>query len=160
MTLLESLRRDLYRALEMLAIMRPNKLYETAYNLLGMDVSPQDNAPDELGCVESLSKIIQKAYPELNFPLLLSTRELYAHLLHSITFQEVDSPVVGDIILSVTGTGNGSVKNGHTGIVGKHWIMSNDSRNGMWTANYTLDGWKNYFEKRGGMATHFYRYVG
>ena len=143
----------------MLAIMRPNKLYETAYSLLGTDVSPQDEAPDELACVNSLSKIIQKAYPQLNFPALLSTRDLYDYLSDIVAFKEVASPIAGDIILSVTGAGNGSVKNGHTGIVGKHWIMSNDSKNGMWTANYTLDGWRNYFEKRGGMATHFYRYV-
>src|SRR3990167_9492502 len=101
MTLLESLKKDLYQALKTLAIMRPNKLYDTAYSLLGTDVSPQDNAPDELACTESLSRVIQKAYPELNFHTWLSTRQLYDYLLATIVFDEVASPIIGDIILSV-----------------------------------------------------------
>jgi len=34
-------------------------LYEWSYKCIGKDVSPDDLAPDALGCVESLSKIIQ-----------------------------------------------------------------------------------------------------
>lgn len=140
------------------------KLYETAFSLIGMDASPQDVVPDEFGCAETLSKVIQKAFPDFHFPSLLSTREVYAYLMRSPSFEEVDEPMYGDVILSVTGLGNGSVPNGHVGIVGKHlspngslWVMSNDSRTGTWEANYSIEGWRRFFETRGGMKTHFFR---
>lgn len=134
-------------------------LYKTAKDAIGEDVSPQDFAPDELGCVESLSRIIQRAFPELRFPTMLSTRELHAYLQTSLSFDLISEPQYGDIILSVTGTGNGRISNGHTGIVGKTWIMSNDSRTGAWEANYQLASWKRYYEGKGNFPTLFYRVV-
>lgn len=163
MTLLESLKMDLYRALANIAIIRRmnnlEKIYETAYEAIGFDASPSDYAPDEYGCAESLSKIIQKALPELRFPNLLSTRQLYNYLLNSRSFRLTNDPKPGCIIISVTGTGNGSVKNGHTGVIGKAWIMSNDSRTGTWEANYQISAWKRYYEIKGGMYTHLFTCV-
>lgn len=144
--------------------MTPMRLYEAAFSLLGMDASPQDIVPDEFGCAETLSRVVQKAFPDLKFPTLLSTREMYSHLTRSPSFEEVDEPIYGDIIISVTGLGNGSVPNGHCGVVGRHlapngslWIMSNDSRSGTWEANYSIEGWRRFFETRGGMKTHYFR---
>ncbi len=141
-------------------------LYDTAFSFIGKDASPADLAADEYGCAETVSDIIQAAFPELRFPTVLSTHELYDHLLRSPSFEQITEPEPGCIILSVTGTGNGRVANGHTGIIGMHaapdgspWIMSNDSRNGLWTANYSLDSWKKYYEAKGGMPTHFFRVV-
>ena len=159
MGLLESLKRDLLRMLEILAIMKPNKLYETAYAYMGKDASPNDEAPDELGCAESLSRVIQRACPELNFPTILSTRKLYDYFTKSFSFVAISEPILGDIILSVTGTGSGVIPNGHTGIVGKTWILSNDSRTGTWEASFTLASWRRYYEYRGGMPTLFFRKV-
>lgn len=155
----------LLQALMKLKIMdsHRNDLYETAFKALGTDASPSDNAPDEYGCAESESNIIRKALPELRFPIFTSTIALYRHLLNSPSFVQVSEPSYGCIILSVTGSGNGSVLNGHTGIVGIRnspdgtpWIMSNDSRNGIWSVNYTLKTWKAFYEVRGGMPTHFF----
>lgn len=158
--LLQSLGRDCLRMLQMLGIIRAmiynQDIYDTAYASLGRDASPEDSAPDEYGCANSVSEVIQKALPDLHFPLFLSTRTLYQYLLNSPSFKLVQAPTPGCIILSVTGTGNGVVKTGHTGIVGKTWIMSNDSRTGTWEANYTPEGWRRYFEIKGGMATHFF----
>jgi hypothetical protein len=143
-----------------------NKLYDTAYEAIGKDVSPQDLAPDEYACCESMSKILQKAFPELNIGTILSTRDLYWYFINSASFQAVSDPLYGDIVLSVTGAGNGRISNGHVGVYGKNasydgsnWIMSNDSRTGEWTPNFTLKNWINYYEKRGGMQTHFFRRV-
>lgn len=158
----ESLLRDLRRALVLLGLIRNMSeekrihLYETAYQAIGTDASPNDSAPDELGCAESLSKVIQKAFPELNFPTVLSTRVLYWNLIQSPSFMLETTPQYGDIIISPTGTGNGRVI-GHCGIVGKTWIMSNDSRTGTWEANFTPDGWKRYYEIKGGIPTHYFR---
>lgn len=136
---------------------RREKLYKTSKASIGVEVSPLDIAPDNLACVESLSKIIQKAVPELQFPTLLSTRELFEYLERSVSFTPVNEPLYGDIILSVTSTGDGTIAHGHTGIYGKTWIMSNDSRTGTWEANYLPDAWQRYFSGRGKMKTLYYR---
>lgn len=160
MSLLESLKQDLLRAMEMLGAYRRmtnrDKIYNAAYASIGMDASPQDLAPDEYGCAETLSDVIRKALPELNFPVLLSTRELYRYLQASPSWCTVEVPTPGCLILSVTGTGNGHVENGHCGVVGKQWIMSNDSRTGTWEANYQIDAWRRHYEFKGGMSTHFF----
>lgn len=139
------------------------RLYTTAYSFLGKDASPHDIAPDEYGCAETVSDVIRTAFPELRFPTLLSTRELYDYLTRSVSFQQTDEPEYGCIVLNVTGTGNGRVPNGHTGILGQrvspdgsHWIMSNDSRSGTWEPNYTLNSWRRYYEAKGGMPTLFF----
>jgi hypothetical protein len=145
---------------------RQQHLYDTAFSFIGKDASPRDLAPDEYGCAETVSGVIQAAFPELRFPTVLSTRELFAHLNNSPSFQETDNPNAGCIIISVTGTGNGRVGNGHTGIIGEHegpddslWVMSNDSRTGTWEVNYTLNSWYRYYELKGGMAAHYFRPV-
>ena len=150
----------------MLAIMRPNKLYETAYNLLGTDVSPQDNAPDELGCMDSVSRLIQKAYPEIHFPTILSTKKGFDYFSQSPYFEEIQSPMTGAIMMAVTGTGAGTIKNGHIAVCGKKlspdrtlWAMSNDSRSGLWEVNYSVGSFTRYFNGRGKMPVRFFRIV-
>jgi hypothetical protein len=159
-TLLQSLTNDLRRALQMLGIIRTvtytQDIYETAYASIGRDASPEDSAPDEYGCANSLSEVIARALPDLHFPIFLSTRTLYQYLLNSPSFKLVSTPTPGCIIISVTGTGNGSIPNGHCGVVGKQWIMSNDSRSGTWEANYTLDAWIRHYDIKGGMPTHYF----
>ncbi len=142
-------------------ILMPRKqhLYDTAVSLIGLDASPNDLAPDEYGCAESVSDVIRTAFPLINFPTLLSTRMLCARLETSADFEEMAEPLYGDIIISVTGSGNGSVLNGHTGVVGHHGIMSNSSQTGTWEQNYTLDAWNRHYALKGGMRTRFFRIV-
>lgn len=133
-------------------------LYETAKVCIGIDVSPKDIAPDELGCAESVWNILNRAFPNnVGFPLTVSTIVLFRELSKSPLYKRVETPLAGDIIISVTGTGNGRIKHGHTGIVGKYQVMSNDSNTGKWAANYTLRAWKNYFENLGGMKVYYFR---
>lgn len=143
--------------------MSENALYSTAVSFIGRDASPADIAPDAYGCMETVSRILQKAYPELRFPTMLSTREGLAYFQKSPSFMELSEPVYGCIIISATGTGNGSVSNGHVGIVGKNtspdgsvWVMSNSSMTGTWEVNFTLNSWKRYFQNRGGMSVHYF----
>lgn len=138
-------------------------LYQTAHSFLGQDASPSDVAPDEYACAESVSRVLQHAFPGIHFPLLTGTYDLLHHLQNTPAFVEVQTPQYGCVIVSATGTGNGTIANGHTGIVGKnegpdgtYWIMSNDSRNGIWSVNYTLGTWKAYYSLRGGMVAHYF----
>src|SRR3990167_8666429 len=143
-----------------------DQLYKAAFDFIGKDASPKDYAPDDLGCAESLSAVIQKAFPDIRFPTLLSTRAMYDYLLKSMSFQRIVEPQKGCIILNVTGMGNGKVSNGHCGIAGKNtsedgsvWVMSNRSRTGTWEVSYSINSWKRYFEAKGGMTTLYFRRV-
>ena len=143
-----------------------DRLYEVAFSFLGREATPNDEVEDALACVHTLSTIISLSFSELRFPILFSTKDLYRHLKNSPSWKQVDLPQHGDVILCVTGTGNDSVSNGHCGVVGKRqaedmsvWIMSNDSRNGLWSANYSLTSWQRYFGSKGGYISHFFRRV-
>lgn len=135
---------------------RREKLYDISYSLLGIDVSPKDLAPDVISCAESLSNVLIKAgMPDLHHPLL-GTHELNGWLHDHL--EEVVEPLPGDIIMSATGTGNGLIR-GHCGVVGKHSIMSNNSNTGKWDAHWEMPKWIAYYEKYGGIPTHFYRWL-
>lgn len=143
-----------------------DRLYKVSLASIGIDVSPDDRASDQLGCMESVSQILKQAFPELNFPLILSTREAYMYFTQSPSFREIGEAKKGVIILNVTGTGNGKVSNGHVGICGKNMakdgsinIMSNNSYTGKWDAFYSLTKWNKYFRDLGGMPTHFFERV-
>jgi hypothetical protein len=125
--------------------------------MIGQDASPKDLAVDGLGCAESLSTILRGIMP--TFPVVTGTWSLWDVLRGHADFWEVDTPERGDIILSVTGTGFG-VFPGHTGVVSDDAkVMSNDSADGIWRENYTLESWKDRYELRGGFKTRFFRLV-
>lgn len=126
-------------------------LYEAAFSALGQDISPSDTAPDERGCAESISKVIQKVYPA--FPTHISTIALKKELDKSPNFREVDKPTYGCVAVFPTrGT-----RIGHTGIWGKKgWVMSNTSGDGIWRANYTSFGWYDAAKSRG-LSNYFYQ---
>lgn len=142
---------------EILGFSNREILFLTAVSCLGIDASPDDEAPDELGCADTVTSIIRKA--KFSFPLLVSTAMLYRHLLEGVGgFQEVQTPLRGDIIISPTGYGSGSLTNGHTGIMGDNGlIMSNDSWTGLFKQNYNLETWKARYVDVGGFPMKFFR---
>ena len=101
------------------------KIHEEAIKWLGKDASPRDLAPDELACVESVCRILQRA--GVDVPLHVSTIKFNRWLRASNQFKGTLDAKPGNIIISVTGTGNGSII-GHTGIFyDEDVIMSNNS---------------------------------
>lgn len=147
----------------LLGMTAKERLYEKAKSLLGTDASPDDAANDIYGCADSVSKVIQSALPELRFPSLLSTAAMLEYLQRSVVFQETDTPSAGSIIISATGTGDGRLKNGHVGIVGKNpspdgslYVMSNNSFKGTWEADWSIASWKRYYTGRGGFSIHYF----
>ena len=145
------------------------KLYEAAYNALDSDPSPKDEAPDELACANSVNKIYEKAFGGPFYSgNQVSTYFLRKALRESPLFRRTNLPAPGDIIISPTGFGTKKnpdnspvIPNGHTGIImfaGD--IASNDSRpqyRGQWRVNYTLDIWRDRWERRGGYPVEIYR---
>ena len=133
------------------------KLFNTAISCIGTDQAPQE---DEYGCMEALNQVFKKAFNE-EIGGGLSTYRAYQILKVDTRFQKVLIPLKGDIILSPTGYGNGTFRNGHTGIVGENEkVMSNTSANGLWLENYTLTSWKKRYKDYGGFPMAYFRVVG
>lgn len=122
---------------------------------IGKDVSPKDLAPDSLGCAESVTTLLKQVYPAT--PIITGTATLFEYLSNPKNgWKETTTPVPEAIVLSHTGSGNGTVR-GHTGIVDENLnIMSNDSRNGKWITNYSLDTWRKRYVIGGGMKMRFF----
>lgn len=137
------------------------KLYEAAVALLGTDASPADEAPDELGCAETVSTILRKVLPD--FPVTVSTYTLNEILKHHSLFKEVHY-AQGELIPAGTIIICATVPNkpfpGHTGIFSTNSdIMSNDSRTGQFRLNYTLATWVARWFTKGGYVIRFYQLI-
>jgi hypothetical protein len=133
-------------------------LYLSALQYLGIDASPSDEAPDELGCADSVSKILSKAFPK-SIKGSISTAELFNQLNSSSSYSRIKLYLPGDIIISPTGKGKtGKIPNGHVGIVSeKDRIMSNSSATGTWEENYTVTSWVKKYREKGGYPIYFFR---
>lgn len=127
-----------------------DRLYEKAKSYLGIDASPMDKAPDPLGCAESVNEIYKKCTGSYIASPGLSTIELFKAMRFHARFIETTKTDPGNIIICVTGQGNGVLEHGHVGICAKSGIMSNTSATGKWEVNYSYSKWYNYFNRIGG----------
>lgn len=136
-------------------------LYAKALASCGTDASPNDLAPDELGCAETVNEIHKGVFGDYISPRnILSTYQLYKDLQARPDFIVVEHPKPGDIVISPTGYGKGT---GHVGIVGENGtIMSNnsfkdsDGVRGIFDQNYTIDSWRRRFVERGNFPMRFF----
>jgi len=118
------------------------------------DVSPDDRADDDVGCCDSVSELIVKVFPD--FKKSLYTPELKNIFDRDKRFKQTTELGAGNIIISCTGQGNGTIR-GHVGILGQNEIiMSNDSKNGLWRENFTVGSWVKRYRKMGGMKIYVY----
>lgn len=130
------------------------KIYEQALNWLGKDPTPDDKVSDEVACASSLSFIVNQVTP---FPNFASTTELFTYLKNSPHWKATLNPDAGNIIVSPTGGGNGTIATGHCGILtGNGWVMSNTSATGHWDQNYSIDNWVKYFRLKGGYHIYYF----
>jgi hypothetical protein len=122
---------------------------------IGKDASPSDKAPDELGCAETVTEILKKVYPET--PIITGTWTLWAYFSKSALWFPMLEPEPGCVVISPSGKGNGKFP-GHAGfIMDDGTIASNDSYTGKFERNYTLDTWKERYQKKGGFPVYFYK---
>lgn len=138
--------------------------YNMALAFVGSDASPNDLAPDELGCAESVDNIYFRLFGQHICNNFLSTYWMYKELKDGERFERVseEDALEGDIIISPTQGTN----TGHVGIIGKNGvIMSNNSFKdsggvrGIFDENYTLASWKRYFFDKKGLGIHYFRLV-
>lgn len=138
---------------------KPNAelLYKQATLYLGKDASPLDIVADEVGCAESVTEILRQV---IDYPITVGTWTLNDMLSRDSRFLVIrEIPQKGDIIISPTGTGNGTIR-GHVGIVGlDNVIMSARSDTGLWSTFYNLDTWKARYVGIGGFPVNYYRII-
>lgn len=137
------------------------RLYLLAKASLGVDASPNDVAPDEYGCMETVDDIYFKARGfyingSKNQPTI-STATGRDIMRAGRYFRQVSIPQQGCIIISATGLGsNPNMPNGHVGIMGKFGIMSNNSITGKFDEYYTLKTWMARYKLVGGYPVEFF----
>lgn len=129
------------------------KLHEFFITFANIDPTPEDKVPDEISCVYSLTTIISKFIP---FPILEYTPNLLSYLKSDKRFKETSEFKEGNIILSVTKTGNNSIM-GHVGCISKGGkILSNSSATGLFTDKYDLVSWVERYSRQGQLAVHIF----
>jgi hypothetical protein len=95
-----------------------------------------------------------------DFPIITGTWVLNDTLSKDARFKQVVlfDALPGDIIVSPTGYGNGTMPNGHTGVISdNNRIYSNDSATGKWLQNYTVQSWTARYKLSGGYPCNVYR---
>lgn len=137
------------------------KLHAAALSFIGRDASPNDAAPDELGCAESVNEIYKSVFgKKISEKNSLSTYWMYKDLKDKPRFEVVLHPAPGDIIISPTGYGlhNSPIPAGHVGIVTNNdRILSNNSLNGLWQDTYSLSSWDQRWGIKGGYPVLYFR---
>lgn len=132
------------------------RLYQAAKASLGRHLTLNPSVPNEVGCAEAISAILKQVGVSVPQAGIAGTLALYEWLPLN-GFTQVEDWARGDIIISPTGKGNGSVR-GHTGIMGDAGILSNDSSTGKFMELWTLDAWKDWYGRKGGLPVVFYRW--
>lgn len=138
-------------------------LLEIVESKIGTDASPKDNAPDRLGCAETVSTILAEYLIQFGvaFPVITGTNKLEEKIISlKGVFEKVTEPQAEDIVLCATGTNSHPdlVPNGHTGFyLNANDIASNSSLTGNLEQNYTREEWRKLFYYYGGYPIHLYR---
>jgi hypothetical protein len=142
---------------EQLSLIWDKTLLQKSLQYIGTDASPIDRVDDVLGCAESVTEILQKIRPET--PIITGTWTLNEYFKKNKGYKRVYIPMPGNIIISPTGLGNGTMR-GHVGIVGRNnTIMSNVSATGKWASNYDIESWNKRYKDKGGISTIYYSLV-
>lgn len=125
------------------SVSKSQHLYDVSKACIGRDMSPQDVALDSLACVESLRGVYKEAFGEDIAPVL-NTADLNKAMEKDSRFQKVYVPEKGDISIAISGT-SPLMQHGHVVIRGEFDSMSNDSRDGVWKANYKNEAFVSLF---------------
>lgn len=139
---------------------KAQRLYEVAKRSLGEHLTMDSTVPEAEGCAEAVSYLLFATgyvLPRKGLPTVVGL----VNWLLANGFEEALSPAPGYIIASHKwGTNDPSFS--HVGICGKEWIMSNTSYDGRhdllagrWQANYSYQGWHNYFDVHSAKSRYF-----
>lgn len=136
------------------------KLYEKSKSLLKTK-QVSAGVPISLGCASALNNVFKAQFGTF-IGGGAATAGMFNVLKTDPRFEEIAEKDVlpGDIVMNATGTSTRGYKNGHVGIHGFTETMSNNSANGLWSAHYTNEAWKAFFEVKKGFKTRYFRVRG
>lgn len=133
---------------------RNMNLKNKAIQLQGKRLTLDTKVPIALGCAQAVSYVLR----ECGYPIpkggISGTYSLYEWLRKH--FEEVGSIEDGDILISITGTGNGTTR-GHVGVVVGDMVYSNNSTTGKWDNHWTIPKWNEHYLQKGGLRTLLFR---
>ena len=145
----------LNKALSILKALAPDPrillLSAAKYNI-GNSLCPNNI---ELGCVDSVNAVHKWAF---GLPICdgSGTVGLYMALLNDHTFSQIQNPMPGDVIISVTS----GVTHGHVGIfLDNGTIASNDSDTGRFLTKYDILSWRSRYVASMGLKTAYFRKI-
>ncbi len=137
---------------------KAEQLYTLAKSLLGKRLTLDSSVPPALGCAEAVSFCLHSLDPVL-VPSkgLQGTMALLKWMQNNQQhFTPVTRPSLGTIIVSPTGMGKNPSDHGHTGLVAKEGILSNESQSGLFREQWTLDAWDAYYVKALGFHVFYF----
>ncbi len=130
------------------------KLLNIALEAYGTDPTPNDVQDDQFACVESLTTLLHKLYPDI--PIMTYTPVLLKYLQKDNRFKPTSEFKEGNIILSPTLSGNGKVV-GHVGLIGKGGkVLSNSSSTGLFLDKYDCVSWVQRYSKLGQLDLYLF----
>jgi hypothetical protein len=141
------------------------KIKKVIMEYLGEHITLNNTVPPEVGCAEAVSFILQKLNEVIASAGIAGTAALlnYCESLPLI-YQEISTPEPFALLISATGTGNGTVE-GHTGFFGVYnkmyvndWgIVSNDSNTGILRELWSWSRWSAYYTQKGALPARIFR---
>lgn len=142
------------------------RLFLAAQKSVGKHMTLNDSIPAEVGCAEAVSAVLSQIGVSDGPQGIAGTAALYQWLSANPKFVSISLPEEGAVLVSPTGSGNGSVE-GHTGIFGafnttysNDWeILSNSSATGLFSRQWSWARWQAYYGVTGGLPLHMFRCV-
>lgn len=141
-------------------------IYAYGRIVIGKDLSPTQ---DEYGCMESIWYVVRDATGITigsDYATRVSTTRAFAHMRNDrrrfavMPFSRMQLRK-GDILMFVTGQGNGKVSNGHIFVaMGNEKLLSNNSYTSKMDTHYTVDSAMEYYHVRGGYPAWIIRVLG
>lgn len=139
----------------------PWKLYAAAVACLKKHITLNPAVPPDLGCAEAVSYVLKSAGVD-GVPIngFASTASLYTWLSNSSEFVAValEDSSPGDIIISPSGSPGVKFPHGHTGILARYGILSNNSYTGEFDESLKLASWQDFYVSRGGFPIYIFRW--
>lgn len=131
------------------------KLYTIAKSLIGQHLTLDPSVPKETGCAQCMSYILKEAGYKIPKGGISGTYSLYEWL--NKNFHKTDTLEKGNILISVTGTGNDKIR-GHVGVVlDDEVIASNNSKTGLLDTHWKYENWKAYYTQVGKLKTVIFK---
>lgn len=148
------------------------KIHGVLTEWLGRRCTLNAQIPPDVGCAEAVSFLLDKLGINDGLQGIAGTGALLAWVeSHPTVFEEIEEPEESALLISATGTGNGTVE-GHTGLFGgfgvqypKDWgIVSNNGQLGVlgeqWSWETSPNSWTQWYTQVGGIRPRMFRVLG